>query len=151
MGFGTWELIDKVFSSLYSQSDFFTFDTANVSAAVLNMRRSGHSARLRMNLTLSTALGESNVVLGTVNYGSVGFSSLGTTMTTTGFSDGGNGFSAATINNNTGVFTHIERATASSGGSIAAGQQVQYDFVLTGNVELMLDESCDQFVWKRTA
>jgi len=151
LGFGTWALVDKVFSSAYLTSGFFTPNAEAVSAAVLNLRRSGHSVRIRLNLTLAVDLEEPNVQLGTFDFGVIGLSSLGNTLTVTGYSDGGNGIAFATVSNTAGIMTSIETVTVVSDGLIASGQQVQYDFIMHGNIELMLDGACSHFVWKRTA
>lgn len=151
LGFGTWTLIDKAFQSKTANSNVFTHDTDNVSASSGYIQRSGHSIRIRVIVTPSAALGETNVTLGTLNLETLGVSTLGITNYIQGISDAGNGIAMASIAQATGIITYSDCVTKTSGGSLAAGKEIQFMFTVVITNDHMLDSACDQFVWKRTA
>lgn len=153
---GTWELIDKQFK--YQQwltaslSDVFTSNSGTtVGTFCVNLRE--HSICIeRMTVQSTTAISETTVELGTFKLDSLGV--VGGAMNTNkyflGQSDGGNGIAFLAITTS-GIFETLDRVTTTSGGTIAAGNNINFSFDIQLRPTEMMDSFCDKFYFKRTA
>ena len=153
---GTWELIDKQFK--YKQwltadvSDILTLESGTtVSTLCVSLREHCISIE-RMSVQSTSAISESTITLGTFKFASLGV--VGGVMNTNkyflGQSDGGNGIAFLAITTS-GIFETLDRVTTTSGGTIAAGNNINFAFDIQLRPTEMLDSFCDQFYFKRTA
>ena len=55
------------------------------------------------------------------------------------------------LNDNDGVITSVDVVPKVDNNSIASGQTLYLDFTIIPSQDYLLDEKCDDFVWKRTA
>lgn len=150
---GTWTLINRFLHPTRSSDvgAFFTQDTSAVSSVSAGaMIRQGNAIRVKLNLVLAENLTDTSATLGTLGFEYLGISSIGYTQFIVGVSDGGNGLVMCNIDND-GVITSVDVVPKVDNNSIASGQTLYLDFTIIPSQDYLLDEKCDDFVWKRTA
>jgi len=151
---GTWELIHKDYKSYVgNMASAFTANSTNVSSAdEVYVIRNGQTVRMRIKIVTAVALADSTIELGTINFSALGFTTSSLSfLYYLGASDAANGISMASINNTSGLMSAVDVITKTSGGTIASGSTLYYDFtfpIASGN---MIDSFCDEFYFKRTA
>lgn len=153
---GTWELIDKEFK--YQQwlttnlSDILTLGSGTtVSTLCVSLRE--HSISIeRMSVQSTSAISESTITLGTFKLASLGVvnGAMNTNKYFLGQSDGGNGIAFMAITTS-GIFETLDRVTTTSGGTIPAGNNINFAFDIQLRPTEMMDSFCDKFFFKRTA
>ena len=176
---GTWELVDKEFTSIHTVNASLTSDTANIFDPATNwtleesgytsaispnhgcaMTRADHTIQLSIRLkSSSVALGESNVVLGTFNLTNLGLSSILDTLHLIGWSESGNGVimarAMASENVDTSAWINqlvsTDAVTKTAGGSIAANSEILFTITFNCSKDVMLDSACDKFYFKKTS
>ena len=151
---GTWTLIDKEFAPYVSTTSAFTINTTNTtSVGNYLLIRKGHEVILRLQIKNKVALSTSNLVLGTITSATFGISSGYADWGVQGNSDGGTGLVMASMTESSGTWslTSMCAVTRTSGGSIAAGNTIDFVFRPVFDMEKMLDSACNKFYWKRTA
>ncbi len=151
---GTWELIDKEFTPYISTTSAFTINTTNTtSVGNYLLIRKGHEVILRLQIKNKVALSTSNLALGTINTSNFGISSGYADWGVQGNCDGGTGLVMASMTEASSKFTLTSMCaiTRTSGGSIAAGNTIDFVFRPVFDMEKMLDSACNKFYWIRTA
>lgn len=148
---GTWELIDKRFKgAVLSGATLFTINSTNISSlsscyAVL----SGNTIDMRISVVNAVAFSDTALQIGTINLSAIGVDTKFhiTKYLTSCYCDAANAVTSFTVANSTGVVT----VTESAGNSGSTG--LTYHFHITASLKYttMLDNFCDQFIWKRTA
>lgn len=146
---GTWELIDKEFEPGIIADNLFTPNATNIKEATTTVIKSGHTIRIRLNLTTNVEIGSANRSLGTFNVqeagitsmhyyynGLLGFSSDGTMIMMLLLTDKG----AATSYN----------VICKSGTTAPAGSKFYFDFTFPVCRTAMINSACNKFYWKRT-
>ena len=146
---GTWELIEKHFSSATIKNSYVTYNTANVTALDTYAFRSGDSITIKLGFTSLADWDDSTVEIGNLNLSVLGISSLGSTASIYAKGDGPNGAALCNINS-AGVITVTDTIAADGADAINAGN-LYCEFTYTVHSNYKLDEACNQFVWKRTA
>ena len=149
---GTWELVDKDFKELYSNTTdddtYFVRNKANTSTVSTVIARRGHDLFLRIIATMTVDISDSAIEIGTLNLENIGITSM-YTMQNVAYSDGGNGIAFCSLNGTNGVLATVDRLTRTN-VDIPAGQNFAVIFNQPIRTNLMLDEACDKFYWKRT-
>lgn len=149
---GTWELFDKEFS--YKGGTFdncFTSNTSNVKSYDFKFVRSGHNIFIRLNVVNKVALTDTTIDLGKFNWEVLGFRSLYYGMfELVGASDGGQALVMARIQAS-GEMTTTDVHNINGSHNIGAGSVTYWNFSYPIHYEVMLDEACDKFYWKKTA
>lgn len=151
---GTWTLIDKEFTPYVSTTSAFTINSTNTtSVANYLLIRKGHEVILRLQIKNKVALAATNLALGTITSATFGISSGYADWDVHGTSDGGTGLCMASMTESSGTWTltSVCAITRTSGGSIAAGSNIEFMFRPVFDMEKMLDSACNKFYWKRTA
>ncbi len=151
---GTWELIDKEFIDLVTSSTDSTYFSSSSSITFDNIyiMRTKHNLKLRLGFTTKVELSDSTVSIGTLNYNNLGIDNLAFSLyNLVGATDGGNGLIQMQINYSTGELTSVDVIPKGTATTISSGAYcyLLIDILLTN--ELILDESCDKFFWKKTA
>lgn len=146
---GTWVLVYKKQKDRYisNPAAFLTHNATNVRSidsgvALLNE----NSVRLRFTLTTKAAVGDTTLELVTINMTALGIAAFNVNGYVTGYSDGGNALMMVQVVG--GIISSLDVIGASS---IAAGQQVVFDFTQPLLWADLSDSVCDQWHWKRTA
>ena len=149
LGFGTWSLIDKQFTTTYGStiSNYWT-DSSNAECTSLYMIRGGHTIHLGLQLTTKTAIADTSVKLGTFDFDELGITNTIFTRRPMGFSDDGDAIMGCQLVYNTGVLNSIDIYPH---GTLASGSSVTINIDLITARANMLDAKCNQFVWRRTA
>lgn len=143
---GTWELVDKEFSNIYTSSIGFE-PSSNIKNVTAAFSRSGHTIILNLAFTTNTELTDTTVLLGTINYAEIGVSRLTSNTRDVGFSDPGNSVLMLYVHYSSGELSCIDVV----GSSSVAQDLTCYatiPFQLVSNY--MLDSACDKFYWKKT-
>lgn len=120
--------------------------SSNVSSIdYLRITITGHSIMIRIRLTTSVALGDSDVQLGTFNITNIGYSDAGfATHDIIGFSDGGNGIAMCKLVD--GVLTSIDVVTrTSTTTTIPSGSNIDFTFNQPLNLDQMSNSFCNRF------
>lgn len=150
---GTWELIDKSFKAetiTTNVSDYFTLNTTNMtSVSSFVLIKSEKQIAVRLRFVTKVALSETNTNFGTFSVAALGMSAM-YQFNFTAQSDNGNAQLSMVLTGE-GVLRCDDVITKTSGGSLAAGSQVDMYFVYAANKNHLLDSACDRFYWKRTA
>jgi hypothetical protein len=150
---GTWTLVDKEFSSLYSDSldnTYFTPNPAVVSECEFRIVRTGHNLTLKLYLSIieNVSLSDTRINLGTLNYEAIGITQLPTNRSfPVGYTDGGNSIIMGYVYSETGNLDVIDIVGADG----VSGTTVYFDFTETITSKFMLDNACNKFYWKRKA
>lgn len=145
---GTWQLIDKVFeeATLYDTeaSNVLFTPTSYVDSYAIYAIRNGHSIRFRVGITPNIAFNDTAYELGTLNLEAFGITSFYASYIAIPFQgDGANGSVMLTIDT-AGIVTANDVVKANISGQVLYANEVA---VCRKNN--MLDEACNQFIWKR--
>lgn len=145
---GTWELVDKEFSSVGPTNSAFTKNNTNTTAATPYWSRSGHTLNLEIVFTNKVQINDTNIVIGNWDLATLGVTRLNHGMGTCGYTDAGNCMFMG-YTNTLGEFSIVDLIPDSY---IAAGKTDNKIFVsFSVHKEYMLDSACDRFYWKRIA
>lgn len=147
---GTWQLIDKEFSSVAKDgtTEYFT-PANNVEVVSVFWSRGSHSISIRLGLKIKTELDDDTVTLGSFDWSKFGVDGLHFGWNAVAaYSDAANGGIMCNIAWDTGATSQIEVIDTDK---IAAGNTFYFDLHLTFSYLRMLDEACNKFVWKRVA
>lgn len=144
---GTWELVDKEFSNIYTSSIGFE-PSSNIKNATAAFSRSGHTIILNLAFTTNTELTDTTVLLGTINYEEIGVSRLTSNSRAVGFCDSGNSVLMLVAHYSSGELNCVDVVGSSS---VAQDLTCYATFPFQFVSDYMLDEACDKFYWKRTA
>ena len=147
---GTWELIEKHFSSAIIKNSFVTYNTANVTAKDTYAFRSGDSITIKLGVAMLAAWDDDSVDIGELNLSILGITSLGSTNYIYLKGDGPNGAALTSINSS-GVITVTDTIVADGLDAITTLGNMYGEFTVVIPTQYKLDEACNQFVWKRTA
>lgn len=151
---GTWTLVDKMYSHLHTStlSNIFTRNTSNTSSASGLLYRDGKSIHIRLSVTVSKAISETDVALGTLALANMGVQSGSNfyQQYIIGHSDAANGIALAYFTN-AGALSTYDCVTKTSGGSIASGTALYFEFTFIVPDIAMIDTACDKFYFERTA
>lgn len=145
---GTWELIDKEFSSASGSNNAHTNNTTNTTNATVNWSRAGHTINLEIGITNKVQIKDADLVFVTLKKDVLGVTNLPHTIDFCGYTDAGNCM----------VMFHIHY----SNGNVYSCDIIPDSYVSVGNwvdgfvsfvvpQNLMLDSACNKFYWKRTA
>lgn len=149
---GTWELIDKRLAShVYTSTTVFTVNSDNATLSNARAIANDHEIRISLQVKNVDAWSDTSVEIGTLNFSNFGISGTYYTLYILGQGDGANGISFASLNYSTGLLSHIDCVTKTSGGTLTASNTIYYDFNIKVPYGSLLDDFCDQFIWKRTA
>ena len=153
---GTWELIDKEFTS-YSitdsgNGDIFQKNTTNVGDYNIYFTRSGHSIMIRLMCKNLVELNDDAVELGNILFEKLGISRTYYSLYShLGGTDGGNAVVQCTLNYTSGLVTVTDVLHKVVGSNVATDSEIYFEFNLTLHRSHMLDDACNKFYWKRTA
>lgn len=146
---GTWTLIDKGFKaySVYTPS-IFTAGT-NVVADTVYLSRGANTIRIRLSMVVNSALSDTGMSLGTLNWSAVGVTGLHAgIIEQLAYRDGANGGIVYSIFHESG---EIQQVDVFDSTPLASGSTFYLDFTFVSDYTRMLDSVCDKFYWKRTA
>ena len=146
---GTWELIDKGFSSLHKSDDVFFTATENAISKGTYIERGGHSLHVKQDLELFFSAEDDGMSLGYFDWSSMGITKLPLSINEAmSYSDGSNGGIVYTIVADTGELKQVDvfDCTQTTGS-----QAFHLSFTMTISKEYMKDNACDKFYFKRTA
>lgn len=146
---GTWTLIDKGFKS-YSvfTSSIFTAGT-NVVADTVYLSRGANTIRIRLSLTINSALSDTGMSLGKLNWSAIGITGLHAALIEQlSYRDGANGGIVYSIFHESGEIQQLDVFDLTP---IPSGNTFFLDFTFVTDYTRMLDSVCDKFYWKRTA
>jgi hypothetical protein len=152
LGFGTWELTDKMFKAQdVDLSTRATLNTTNCSEAAVVAHLTGHTIDFYGSIVTKVALTDSTIELFTIKPNTIGLSAFDHNAQYPVLTDNGNGIICYAINTSGVVSSRDVIVRGSSTASLAAGSG--RSFVITINLPytVMLDSFCDKFYWKRTA
>ena len=149
LGFGTWSLIDKVFTNTYGStiSTYWT-DSANAECSSFYFVRSGHSIHIALTIAPKVAIGDTAVELGTLNLDELGITNTIFTRRPMGYSDSGNVIVGCSLNYTSGVLSSQDVFPS---GTLTVGNSFIINIDLVTVRSNMVDAKCNQFVWRRTA
>lgn len=153
---GTWELIDKEFKEktflTADLSQVFTAESTTTTGTTCITLHNHMISIERMTVASSSAISDTTVTLGAFDLTKLGVAS-GNLIVNKYFvaqSDGGNGIAMMVILTS-GSLQTLDRVTATSGGTIAGGNNLNFAFDIQLRTSEMLDSFCDKFYFKRTA
>lgn len=144
---GTWELVDKEFSTTGGQGAL-TINSTNTTSESGWWHRSGHTIEIDLRWVNKVQLNDTDRVIGELDFETLGIKDeLYVTQHHVGYTDGGN----------CALFVQV-----GSGGPVTVYDIVPDDYVTAGNSNYltftiqcykdnMLDSACDKFYWKKTA
>jgi hypothetical protein len=151
---GTWELVDKGFTDrmVYIPSSSWTAGgAAFVSETNSILELADHTVSLRLSLTNTAALSDTEVTLGTLKLNTIGITELPYTIVSDiTASDGGQCTLSYSIVAG-GKITCTDVLAIGGSHSLAAGNTFSIHINQTVGHDRMLDSFCDKFYWKRTA
>ena len=105
-----------------------------------------------MRLTTAVELSDTAVELGTLNFSTLGITSIYFSMFgCLGFGDASNGIVTIDVNANSGVVTSTDIISKDSSNSISANKDFYCDFTVPINRNNMLDSATGEFHFKRIA
>ena len=151
---GTWELIDKEFADLATNSSDNTYfsPSSSVTFDAIYIMRTGHNLKLRLGFTNEVTLNDSKILLGTLNYGELGVDNISFGLNNlVGATDDGNGLIQMQLNWTTGDLNSVDVVPKGTATTIASGNYVYVLIDILVVKDLMLDEACDKFYWKKTS
>lgn len=142
---GTWELIDKDFSS----ATFINPLTLSSSADESNVyaTRGSHSIEITGYITPKAAVAPSTTLC-TFNYETLGVAKFYATQRIVAYSSSGNILGMFYIDSSTGNLVFAATQTSGQKWPIRGAF---FDVTIVLPKELMLDSACNKFYWKRTA
>lgn len=150
----SWTLLNKRFTPNYSGNDsqYFTVDSTNATLKDCYIVRAGNTITLRICVTnkVSYKNDGSSLKIGTIKFDKLGISQTGLTRYQANcYCDSANGIPIYTISNTTGILTIYD----CNGPSPSTSTGINYYFTIHYVVSKshMLDDFCNQFIWKRTA
>ena len=151
---GTWELVDKGFTDrmVYIPSSSWTAGAADfVSETNSIVELADHTVSLRLSLTNTATLNDTEAVLGTLNLSTVGITELPYTIVSdVTASDGGQCTISYSIVAG-GKITATDVLAIGGSHSLTAGNTFSIHINQTVSHTRMLDSFCNKFYWKRTA
>lgn len=147
---GTWELIDKQFAGeIKTDTDWLTLsDTADVIDGSVVVR-SGHVVRARIRATVNRSMGDGTYSIITLDFAKLGISGIPNPYASTSFTDVQNGLVQYNVGED-GIL-RVTDALTKTDHVIAAGTTFGFTFEAIIPYTNMIDDFCNQFVWKRTA
>lgn len=146
---GTWQLIDKGFKSysVYTPS-MFTAGT-NVVADTVYLSRGANTIRIRLSVVVNSALSDTGMSLGTLNWDVVGITGLHAgIIEQLAYRDGANGGIVYSVFHESGEIQQVDVFDLTP---LPSGSTFYLDFTFVVGYDRMLDSVCDKFYWKRTA
>lgn len=150
---GTWTQFNKDFafeSITTNVEDYFTLNATNItSVESFVLTRSDKAITVRLRFVTKVELSETNIPFGEFSLAALGLSGMYQTNFAAA-SDDGNAILSMVLTG-TGVLRCDDVISKTSGGSLAAGSQIDMYFTYTANQVYMLDSFCDRFYWRRTA
>ena len=148
---GTWELVDKDYKNQAGKiDDAFTPNTDIVTSHTLHIERNNSTIRIRLQLTLSAGITDSDNTLGKIDYTKLGCAGFNYNMFSYPmFFDTGNTIFCLYIGGNGDIIT---KDIMIRGGATSTPVTEGYiDFQIPVRFVNKLDSDCDKFYWKRTA
>lgn len=153
---GEWELIKKEFKELYYNSNisnsgdtqYFSENSINSSTSNIAIIRNGQSILLRINITISVEVTDSQIEIGQFNMNALGLSSYLTLLTSAPFDDG-HGICFCKIDGSGKIYTMDSVTRKGDNLFVPANSTGSITFNLLGTNDTMLDRACDKFYWKR--
>lgn len=148
---GTWELIDKEFTPITSNSaSMFTINSENTTSVTPSFSRSNHAIYTRINFVNKIELSDTAYTIGTFDLAQLGVTELTYQKYVVGYSDGGNAVFMATLTDK-GVLTVVDVVGKESTTTIPANSSCWIEYIHEVQINSMLDSACNKFYWKRTA
>ena len=146
---GTWELIDKGFKS-YSVFVPSVFKAGtNVVTDSVFVARGGNSIRVRLGITVNTAMSDTGMLLGTFSWDGLGITGLHAGLIDrVAYRDGANGGFLYTLYHDSGELHQLDVIDSTS---LASGNLFYLEFNIVTDHTRMLDSACDKFYWQRTS
>lgn len=150
---GTWTLYDKQFSYKYfsGKTDDSPFTpTSNTSSYNLYLHRYGHELHMKFSITPAVDITDTAILLGTLDYDTLGVVKLPYTISVPAQCDGGNSIVMMQLAHETGELKTLD-AIGDTNHAMASGKELVYIISTTIAPVNMKDSACDKFFWKRTA
>lgn len=151
---GTWTLVDKGFTDrmAYIPSSSWTAGAADFTGETNSIvELADHTLSLRLSLTTTAALSDTETTLGTLDLSTVGITELPYTIVSdVTASDGGQCTISYSIVAG-GKISSTDVLTVGGSHSLAAGNTFSIHVNQTVGYTRMLDSFCNKFYWKRTA
>lgn len=150
---GTWELIDKHLKTAYydagSTSGLF-IPTANTDTAGVQINTSGHHISIRLDITSHTETGETNKILGNIDFTRVGATRINNTLYSVSATDTTEATILTELNYSDGTIRAIDVfCKKDSVTTIPIGATMRAVFEATVNTEFLENQFCDKFFWKK--
>ncbi len=151
LGYGEWELIKKEFQEKYDaladNFDKYLTVGANTTCTGIRFRYSGTTVHLVLSFDYKGSIGENTITLATLNFENLGFTNTGYAHNIPASADTGD---AVVLVGLSGAGALTTRDVISRAGSSSINNpSISTDFVLVLTKDLMKDEYCDKFFWKR--
>ena len=155
LGYGTWTLIDKEFTPQYKYvSDNAGWTAANGSIATnySAMYLAGHSINMRLQITITAATLDSDLLLGTLDPSAFGLTGIPhQKLHNTFFVDGGETLGAISIGTDGKVTLNETVGVLTGEHSMNITYPLNLHVIYTVFPQHMLDSFCNKFYFKRTA
>lgn len=148
---GEWSLIDKMFYNAYRngvEDEEYTRNSTNCTDVTeFYWLRSGHTISIAIRFTNKVQIAGTNLEMFTIDYKALGTTRIYRIYRTTSWSDLAGCLAFCSLHHTTGVFTTVNMIPDNY---ISAGR-TDNSAQITINVapNIMLDECCDRFIWKR--
>lgn len=151
LGGGTWSLIDKHLPlSSFALADYVTLNSTNCSAVSGSIIRQNDMLWIYGSFTPAVAITDNTLEMFTLNLSGLGLSNVYNGYYTS-MSDSGQSVYAYRINSS-GLFSTYDIITrGSSSANLATGYSLAFQCIIPTAKSYRKDDSCDQFIWKRTA
>lgn len=153
---GTWELINKEFSSAKGSDTgagtYFSKNQTNVGDYSFYFVRNGNNIDIRLMVKNNVELSDDSVALGNILFEELGFTQMYYSLYShLGGTDGGDAVVQSSLMYDTGAVTAVDVVHKNSGSNVSANSEIYFEFSFTVPMEYMIDSACDKFYWKRTA
>ena len=153
---GTWECFDKhlaykTFDSSKAADDIWTQSSAVKHSYVFAVVE-GHSVRFRFNILTAVQIGETDTLLGTIDYVKMGFGTAAySVIYEIGASEGGDAMGVVRLDFETGELHLMDINPKLDGKYLAAGSNFYVHIDLPISTAAMFNRAVDKFYWKRIA
>lgn len=153
---GTWTLINKQYSVISSNSESVNFlkqNTTNVTTTKNYVFRNGNTIVLEFRFTPKSTitLQDDTVILGTLNTDVLGLTSFGATRYFLLAGDSAEGIAQCKLDYTTNEISILDTVGTQGKTGLTAGYLLSGQLVTVVKPEFMLDDACNQFIFKRTA
>lgn len=151
--FGTWRLVDKLYT--YGNGSNIAYATPNAtniaSIDTCSFIRTGHVVKINLGFTTAVTFTDSTFEICTLDFNTFGLSQIPYVQRFTTFSDGGQVVLSLSLSS-AGVLSCVDVFQRNNTEAKLAPQAISYfTMILPVRYTHMLDNKCDKFFFQRTA